>query len=213
MSDTPLLDYQHNKAIVKQVRKGQREALVMPVLEGHAIQLRYVKGVLQLKEFSERKQHILQTNRIPLNLYTNGEWGGLNIKDLTVHCVVAKKLLVAERVTTPKGDYLSLIQNLNVLIHKGFITPMILSGWMNFGDCEGSADAEKLLRKRLKLVKQVQSGARRSLWTDVEVSQPSPLSLDWSVFPPIRHLLVCDPIGFVPTVKSAKVQAIYKGED
>lgn len=208
MSDTPLLEWKHNREVVKTAREAEREVLVIPFVEGHSIRLRYVKGKLELKEMSSTKRKILDENKLPTDLHqVQPTWGGFKIRELEIHCQLVGRKIIATHVSTPKGTYHSNVQTLHLLEKRGFITPMALSRWMVVADCKKPRHVERRLREHLAVVNQVIAGNRQSVWSEAP-SQPK--RFDWSFLKEVRQLLVTDPIGFVPTASSVQVQAVYK---
>jgi hypothetical protein len=256
-----LLGYGNNLEVVKQGRKGQRDLLIIPVIEGHDVELRYNKGKLITEGYSKKQKTILKNCAIPKNLYeSTSTWGGFRIKELSVHCKLSHDNLIATHVTSPLGEYHNQITNLNIMDMKGFTTPLKYVCWINFTGCEHRREMESALQKRLvdvnKFVSELKEQGKalkleissieaRSAANDMDMeklitsrsfqgSAESQQSYDRmeslkkrlqeekqkvirklgalnrSYVGTVKYLQVCDAINFRPTVKSVRVQSLYK---
>jgi hypothetical protein len=208
---TPLLDYGTNRETVKTCMRACRDALVVPVLEGRDASLHYVNGLLQTEGLHPRALKIIDQENIPRDLYAESDtWGEIHVPDLRVHFKRFKTRLIATAVTTPKGDYHSPIVNLHLLIQRGFITVMSLSGWVKFSPGISPNGAERLLKERLEKVNATIETGASSIWAPLDMAYTREQTAQWQFVPPVNQLQVVDAIGFKPTANSRRARAVYK---
>lgn len=205
-----LLDYENNREVVKETLKAGVDAFVVPVLKGKEFELTYLKGKLVVPK-STTKQKRLDDNHIPRDLFKDHpKWGGFKVKEIKVQCLLSNDRIIALDVEIPEGKYHSIATNFHLLLDRGFVTRMTLSGWINFQKCKSPSEAEKLLKERLKLVNQVVKGKRTTLWTDSGSPNTRESTFKYQGLDSVDNLIVVNAIQFKPTVNSDKVRAVYK---
>ena len=191
-----LIEFGDNFETAKLASKSKYELMVVPVIPGKPVVLRYSKGALQ-GDFTNRQLETLKRSGVPNTIPER--IGACVIKQPMIHCQFTNAVLVGVAITDElEHTYHNSIMTFGLLADLGFHTPLLASGWMQL---KGNRHAvEQQLQQRLARVNAVTSGVVKSLHDNPVGSHYKALRLD----EPVKNVRLIDDLHFVPTAPAAR---------